>query len=341
MKAKWNLWIVLAMLAMSVSGATPALAQIDTTYSISGYLFTDWNGNGILDTEGMDAEQNISSGIVELDQYCDGQDFDVFDALAYTLEDGSFTFEGLPEGGTFCVAPLLSLGYEMTTLPVRFDAINSDQTGLMIGIRHIQFVLDPAIPDFELGAEVNQSFTITGGLAPYTLEPGEIGLPDGMIWSFDDNQTLALSGTPLMIGGFYYNVWLTDANGVEDELQTTFMVLTDPDTTLTSSGSPSAFGDPVTFTFTANRPDLDWPEFLSPTGTVTFSADGAAIAESCTNIPIYFEWIETDLVTGDGYYVYRNTASCTTTLAEGSHANQRSIRQRRWNGPLRTRKSLL
>jgi uncharacterized repeat protein (TIGR01451 family) len=297
-----------------------SLVTPPVTHTISGYLFHDANGNGIFDPEGMDPDQYNSSGMVELDQHCDGQDFDDYDAWVYTGEDGSFTFSGLPEGETFCAAPHLSLGYEMTTAPVRFDALAADQTGLMIGMRHMQFVLDRPIPDYEMGVPlVNQSFTITGGQAPYTIQPGEIGLPPGMTWSFDDNNILTLSGTPGLIGDFFFSAWFTDANGVEDELQTFILVRTDADMMLESSANPSAPGQEVTFTFTANRPDLTWSEYLSPTGTVTFSADGAAIAESCTNIPIYFEWIETDPVTGDGYDVYRNTATCTATLPDGSH----------------------
>jgi hypothetical protein len=51
MKTKWSLLIVLALLIPLVSGVTPALAQSETTYSISGQVFYDDNGNGILDGE--------------------------------------------------------------------------------------------------------------------------------------------------------------------------------------------------------------------------------------------------------------------------------------------------
>jgi hypothetical protein len=207
----------------------------------------------------------------------------------------------------------------VTTEPVRFEPLDADHTDLVMGMRHMQFELDRPIPEGKVGEVYEQTFTISGGQAPYTIvSASENELPAGISYAFK-NDTLTLTGTPELPGWIHVSLLLEDANGVRDEMQATSRVRTDAGLTLTSSENPSTPGQPVTFTFTTNPPDPSWDPGYTPAGSVTFYVNGEPIDQSCTGIDVYVEWVWEGPEDFDGYWNYQNTATCTSTLLEGSY----------------------
>jgi len=69
----------------------------------------------------------------------------------------------------------------------------------------------PTLPNAQVGVAYTNSFTVTGGTAPYAWYlPGPAGLPSGLVLN---PATGEITGTPMQSGVFDFNVQLVDATG--------------------------------------------------------------------------------------------------------------------------------
>ena len=286
-----------------------------TTYSISGAVFNDENGNGIWDAE----ESGLDGAYVWVDPGCDGEP-------TWTVpvtQDGSYSVDGLPEGICFAISgghdsPYTHTGWKETTPPVIFDPLSADQTGVIIGLQEYTLTFSPdTLPDGQLNQPYSQTITVSDGVTPYTFHVGSEGnLPgNGLDVSTDANAgSITISGTPTAADKYYLYLYVTDAKGIEQEVQRDFFIKTDPALTITSSLNPSLQGQEVTFSLGSIATVSGWP---APWGQVTFYADGAAIS-GCEGL-----WLEHNGDTGD---VAPNPITCTTSsLAVGSHTITASL----------------
>src|SRR5262249_46355700 len=111
--------------------------------------------------------------------------------------------------------------------------------------------LSPAtLPAGTTGTAYNQTFTASGGTAPYTFALTGT-LPAGLSFSA---ATATLSGTPTPSGSFPIAATATDANGCTGNRSYT-LVINCPTITVNPAGStlpPGTAGLPYSQTFTAN-----------------------------------------------------------------------------------------
>jgi hypothetical protein len=99
-------------------------------------------------------------------------------------------------------------------------AIKATDANLCAGSRDYELVVEcrtiavrpanPALPDGAIGAAYAQTFTATGGAAPYAFSVGAGALPGGLSL---DPATGELSGSPSESGTFSFRVVATDAAG--------------------------------------------------------------------------------------------------------------------------------
>jgi len=70
----------------------------------------------------------------------------------------------------------------------------------------------PNLPIAHIGVGYTNTFTVTGGTAPYvwSLSPGSPGLPTGL---FLNSATGQITGTPVQLGIYDFSIRLTDATG--------------------------------------------------------------------------------------------------------------------------------
>ena len=154
-----------------------------------------------------------------------------------------------------------------------------------------------SLPHGTVGIAYSATLTATGGLAPYawSIDPST-HLPSGLTLSGN-----TVSGTPAAAGTTPVTVDVSDAQaapfGAQQRLS---LVIAHATPTVNLTAAPaggSAQGQPVTMTATASG------SFGTPTGTVTFEADGTAIG-ACTSVALS-----------------AGSAGCTTTtLAPGANA---------------------
>ena len=279
-----------------------------TTYSISGAVFNDADGNGTWDAD----ETGLEDAYLWVDWGCDGQPN--FTWPVYP--DGSYELHGLPPDTCFALSGghlsyFTYIGWKQTTPLVKFDPLSADQSGVNIGLQEYQLSHSPdTLPDGQLNQPYSQTITVSGGVTPYSYSMGEANLP-GLDVSMDANTgVITISGTPTAADHYYLDLMIEDAKGVGREVQALFFIKTDPSLTLTSSLNPSQQGQEVTFSLGATATTANWP--MPPWGQVTFYADGAVIA-GCDGL-----WLQHNGSTGGSA---PNPVTCTTsTLAAGSHA---------------------
>ncbi len=275
-------------------------------YTIQGSLFTDDNQDGKFEEE--ESRLLMDGWTVNLDQGCDG-------SVDYTLTTswGGFVFQNIPTSGqchriTVIGAP----GYQQTTQLA--DFIPDAYTFIMVGFYYPTITLSPSVyelPSGSVGVDYNQAFGASGGTEPYayTIQKDvRSNIPDGLTLSPDG----VLSGTPTATGHYNFTVQAEDANHATGWHSYNLNIKTDATFTFTSSSSPSAPGEAVTFTLSATG-DVVIPDYgpVLPVGQVTFYDDGTAI-DSCSDI-----YLNLDLST---YATGDFPAECiTSTLSAGSH----------------------
>jgi hypothetical protein len=153
----------------------------------------------------------------------------------------------------------------------------------------------PTIPNLTVGAEVNQSFTVSGGTGPFTFSTNG-GLPTGLSLSSEGT----LSGTVTGSGTFSFTVTATDSFGcssasvpVTISVSCPAITITGPTTINATAGnslsqSYSASGGTGPFTFNASG----FTPFV-PAG-VTLSAGGTFSGTPITNGTFNFTVTATD-----------------------------------------------
>jgi uncharacterized repeat protein (TIGR01451 family) len=315
MKTKWSLLIVVVLLISLVSGVTSAWSQSEITYSISGFVFNDVNGDGLWDAD----DNGLNGAYVDVDAQCTGE-------TAFSIPvniDGSYSLTDVLSGACVVLSgrhptDMYGYGWKQTTPLVKFDSLSQHQTGVNIGLQ--QYALDytpkdsgppdflQALPDGQLNQLYKATITVFGGVPPYYSSMGSEGnLPLNGLEVFMDENTgvITISGTPTEAGRYTLDMYVNDVNGVTIEVQGSFFIKTDATFNLTTSANPSNAGDPVTFTLSASGTVVDY----LPHGSVTFKADGVVIA-GCDQLILGY----------DEYYNYINPVLCTTSaLAAGSH----------------------
>jgi uncharacterized repeat protein (TIGR01451 family) len=305
MKMKWRLLIVLALLITLVSGITPARAQSETTYSISGQVFYDDNGNGILDG----AEQFTYFGdTVHLDQGCDGT-VDAEFTMTYYVQ--TYTFANLPAGQSYCLRYYYP-GYRTTTPDPVTTSLASDMTGVNIGFEYVWLNLSVSPPiQAPVNAYFERTIAVTGGDAPYSFtNPVTVPAP-GLTAAYNSDGSIFISGTPTQPGEYSFVVDVTDGNGAHKQETVTLWVQVMPVIEFTSTPDPWVVGEPVTFTFGLVNPD-----HLTFAGTVTLYAGGIPIQDCREEYsdPSADPFLYLYDYSGTGWG-FKNPVTCTTTLA--------------------------
>jgi predicted outer membrane repeat protein len=131
---------------------------------------------------------------------------------------------------------------------------------------------------FEVGQTVSFTVTTTGSPTPSLTVAG--ALPTGLTFVDNGNGTGTLSGTVAAGTVTTYNITFTAQNGVTpNAIQNFTLTITQAATMTSLMASPNPANSGQTVTLTANVTVLA-PGSGSPTGTVTFSDNGAAL--SCT-----------------------------------------------------------
>jgi parallel beta-helix repeat protein len=155
--------------------------------------------------------------------------------------------------------------YERTQFQLLIDVTDTNKT---------PHITTTALPDGVVGLAYSDTITQDGGTPGFTwtfsppLPPGiSLGLNSGV-----------LSGTPTAVGPYTFMVKVTDSKSNYGTQTLTLNILKANTTTgVTTSVNPSVFGQMVTFTVVVAPPPQD---IFTPTGTVTISDGGVAIASS-------------------------------------------------------------
>jgi hypothetical protein len=141
----------------------------------------------------------------------------------------------------------------------------------------VQYVGSPevsvaaSLPAATYGTPYQVALVATGGTTPYLWSLGS-GAPPGLAVS-----GAQLAGTPTAAGTFQFSVTATDAQGVVATQEESLTVLRQtPSESLVVSPSGSVAGRPVTLTSKV----LGTGGASEPTGTVTFSAQGASLCSA-------------------------------------------------------------
>ncbi len=241
------------------NNAAPILIQ-DVSYSISGMVFNDANGNGTWDLE----ESGLAGAYVSVDLGCTGnpiRDIPV-------NPDGSYSVTGLTLGA--CVAlsggyPTgnISLGWKETTAPVKFDPLSSSQSGINIGLQEYSLTYSPSgpgnLPDGQVGQPYSQTITVSGGVAPYYYSmTSESNLPANGLDVVMDTSTgvITVSGTPTVGGEYVLDMYVYDANGVRGPVQGFLYIQSnaaDLSRTQTDSKDPVKPGAQLVYTLTVKN----------------------------------------------------------------------------------------
>jgi hypothetical protein len=161
------------------------------------------------------------------------------------------------------------------------------------------------VPKVTFPTQQAATFTVCTAATP-TASINEAGtLPTGVSFLDNGDGTATLAGTAAAgtEGVYPLTFMASNGNGTPATQSFTLIVGTSiPAVSVTGAPTSSTFGDPVTFTA-----QIDGASGGSvPTGTVDFTADGAAISPACTSAPVSTSLSVT-------------TATCTTsTLTAGS-----------------------
>ncbi|HZW04436.1 MAG TPA: putative Ig domain-containing protein [Anaerolineaceae bacterium] len=268
---------------------------------IDGLLFADLDRDGIRDPE---TEMPVyNSWKVDLDQDCDG----LVDHWTYTEYDtGQFSIVNLPPD-TYCLVIPAPGNWRQTT---SLGAITLDEDQYFeIGFYNVELAANPRmIPDGSIGVAYNQSISISGGEAPYSMIYSDVYLPAGLTF---DEATLTISGTPTSVGYAELFFRIQDAGGAAGYFEYYFEIKADASITLNSDANPSTPGQAVTFTLTGSGDLVDSNNVaIAPYGYVTFY-DGDSVIAGCEDVVLNYD---SDLGTVD------LPAVCTTSaLTDGLH----------------------
>lgn len=249
--------IVQVVLVALVLGAIGLPAAAQASYSISGVVFEDLDRDGTLDA----GEATLTGVMVRIDKDhdCDG----VIDELGSVSSDGStgvFAFTGLPQGGCYSLHADYYDNW-VQTAPVTVQSLAADMTEVNIGAVLMELAFTPTtLPNGLLGQAYNQTVTISGGVAPYTFEPGpDMNLPSGVTYTFDPAGKITISGTPTVAGRFLFDstIGWTDGQEFHNYYQRAFLVMA-TDEHFTWTPTSPAPGETVTFTAPAGFARYLW-----------------------------------------------------------------------------------
>jgi large repetitive protein len=129
---------------------------------------------------------------------------------AFSLVSG-----GLPVGmsmssaGAFSGTPIVSGTFNFTVRATDLNGFTGDHAYSLVVTSPTITVLPATLPDATAGIAYSQTFTGSGGAAPYTFSLVSGGLPVGMSMS----SAGAFSGTPIVAGTYNFTVRATDLNG--------------------------------------------------------------------------------------------------------------------------------
>jgi hypothetical protein len=282
-------------------GAYEYQPPVTSTFSISGQLFYDDNGNGIWDAG---EEASYFGETVQLDQGCDGIVDSSF-LLTYYVQ--TYTFASLPADQSYCVS-YYNPGYRTTTPKQVTDSLSSDLTGVNIGYVFVTLEASESAPlNGPVNVSYNRTITVTGGDAPYTFAQIDQALPAGLTAEYNSNAgTITVSGTPTQAGKYSFTVDVTDGNGATLVKPIEYWIQTDANFSFTSSPNPATVGQEVTFSL-GIAPDDQFG------GTAVFYADGTAI-EGCTELFLV------EMETWGGTYKVNPVVCTTSALTVGQHA---------------------
>jgi large repetitive protein len=266
--------------------------------ALGGTVFNDANQNGLRDA----GEYGLPNFTVHLDQGCDGT---VDRSTTSGTYFGDYTFLDSLGGACYRITADAQPGWRQTTELA--DLTLTDTTlDRSIGFFRREITISPSeLPAGEQGVAYSATLSSSGGIDPVTFTAE--GLPPGLSLSTDG----VLSGTPTAAGTYWVRVRASDADNGVGEAVYALPIRRDGGFALTSSSNPSAAGEPVTFTFSATG-DVwlaSYGGIVPPLGTVTFRADGVAIA-GCEDVPLNLS----EEGIGD------HPATCqTATLSAGPH----------------------
>jgi len=212
---------------------------------------------------------------------------------AFSLATGS----SLPAGLTLSTAGLLS-GTPTAGGNFSFTIVATDTAGC-IGFRLYILFIDPCplitvnptspnLPPATISTPYSQTFSATGGVAPYTL--ALIGGPPPLGLTFNA-ATGVLSGSPTQTGTFNFSVRAIDANGcVGVQAYSLFVSSTCPTITVTPANPnlpPATVGTPYSQTFSATGGAAPYRAYLfsgtPPTG-LTFDFTTGVLSGAPTGV---------------------------------------------------------
>jgi hypothetical protein len=135
----------------------------ETSYSISGTVFNDINGDGLMGR----GEDGLAGAYVDVDAQCTGQN-----CFSIPVNiDGSYSLTGVPPGACVVLsgrhpADTYVYGWKQTTPLVRFDSLSQHQTGVNIGLQQYSLDYTPkdsgppdflqALPDGQLNQDLQR-----------------------------------------------------------------------------------------------------------------------------------------------------------------------------------------
>lgn len=179
-----------------LTGSTTVQHQV-SAYLISGTVFYDGNGNGVLD-----GNDYIGGGWgVYLDQGCDGTaDSDMANT---TYPGGTYSFANLTAGLRYCVQYGGKNGYRQSTDPLATASLTADVTGFEVGIESVHLDYDHNVNlNGPVGAAYTRTLAVTGGDGPYDFSGTVWEIqPSGLDFTTDPVAgTLTIFGTPAAEG---------------------------------------------------------------------------------------------------------------------------------------------
>lgn len=176
--------------AQIVAG-TPSTATITVTNTLGvtarGNMWIDWNGNGNFEESG---ERVVTNSTITTPR-------------SYTIN--------VPIGAVLNRPIGVRVRLTSTSISSSLGATNDGEVEdyVVTVLCPTITIANTALPTYYLGAPMSQTFTASGGTAPYTWSLAEGALPAGLLFS----NTGTISGTPTAHGTFNLTLRATDVYG--------------------------------------------------------------------------------------------------------------------------------
>lgn len=257
---------------------------------------------------------------------------------ASKLGDFTLTVPATAVGAQTYAAAIAGISASLGNTVVNVSIVNGTQTITVPSVLSFTTPAAGALPPATKGGAFSQTFTATGGTAPYTWKVNAGSLPAGLGISTNVSGQGVISGTPTASGQFNnIIVTVTDSAGAPASVSNTYTLLVNPAITAVApanlpsgtvgaayaSGNITVTGGtpPYKFTTTANLANIGLALAPVSPATANVATISGTPTSGVTNLSIPLSVTDANGATGGGTVTLTITGIAITAPAGGALAN--------------------